>query len=52
MIPISHCFYAKFRWERDIFTSFYAYIVAYLCFQGEPSGSDEKDSFQEELKEE
>ena len=33
-----------------LFCSDYAYIVAYLYFQGEPSGFDEKDSFQEELK--
>jgi len=26
--------------------------VAYLCFQGEPSGFDENDSFQKELNEE
>jgi len=30
----------------------YAYTVAYLCFQGDPTGVDEKDSIQEELKEE
>ena len=30
----------------------YAYIVAYLCFQGETLAFDEKDSFKEELKEE
>jgi len=30
----------------------YADIVAYLCFQGEPSGFENKDNFYKELKEE
>ena len=34
------------------FLFIYAYIVAYMCFQGELSSLDEKDSFYEELKEE
>ena len=30
----------------------YANIVTYLCFQGEPLGFENKDSFYKELKEE
>ena len=36
--------YISFIWSK------YTYIVAYLCFQGEPSGFEKKNSFQKELR--